>query len=298
MAVEGGQLLTFNPKDLFSTVGPGLVARGISEAAGAAGKALARSGYEGAAAALYFAAMTVSDLVRPFDVVAQQEAFESNVSGYERQGFSTSEALLYDAIGRVPVLGSVVLTMPELAGGKSLRGGDFGESLSGTEYFSRCMGVFAEFSAAGAVGLQGTSLGSSTVTLPPRLNPLNYRIELRSGTPCAPAMGLPDVRIRYFGAETESIGRGGATKGETWATRAGRAIHKSWDYGPGFDTAVRLPSGRMPDAVNWSTKEVVELKPNNPRAIRLGERQLQRYIEELNREYGGGFTGRIITYDR
>lgn len=55
--------------------------------------------------------------------------------------------------------------------------------------------------------------------------------------------------------------------GETAATRYGREIHKTFDYGPGFRREFSLPSGRRADAVNLRAREVVELKPNNPRAI-------------------------------
>lgn len=54
------------------------------------------------------------------------------------------------------------------------------------------------------------------------------------------------------------------------------------------------------DAVNLQTREVIELKPNNPRQIRQGNQQLQGYIDELNQMYPTGprFTGRVETYDR
>jgi hypothetical protein len=90
--------------------------------------------------------------------------------------------------------------------------------------------------------------------------------------------------------------RGAVRGGETVATRAGRAAHKAFDPGPGFQKEFRLPSGRRPDAVNFETKQVLELKPNNPRAIQRGERQVQQYVDELNEAYGGGFTGKVVTY--
>jgi hypothetical protein len=86
------------------------------------------------------------------------------------------------------------------------------------------------------------------------------------------------------------------TTGETVATRAGRAAHRDFDPGPGFQKEFRLPSGKRVDAVNFETKQVFELKPNNPRAIRRGERQLEVYLEELNELYGGGFTGTVKIY--
>ena len=89
-----------------------------------------------------------------------------------------------------------------------------------------------------------------------------------------------------------------AVNGETPATKLGREIHKAWEYGPGFEKEFTLPSGRRVDAINFETREVIELKPNNPRAIRSGERQLAVYIEELNQAYPGDvpWTGSVVTY--
>jgi hypothetical protein len=65
-------------------------------------------------------------------------------------------------------------------------------------------------------------------------------------------------------------------------------------------TGQRSATGRRADAVNIRTREVIELKPNNPRKIREGNKQLQGYIDELNNMYPTGprFTGRVETYDR
>jgi len=92
--------------------------------------------------------------------------------------------------------------------------------------------------------------------------------------------------------------RGIVRGGESAATRYGREIHRSHDYGPGFVKEFRdLPSGARPDAVNLRTREVVELKPDTPAAIRRGEAQLRRYASELNQEYPGPpFTTRLVTY--
>lgn len=84
--------------------------------------------------------------------------------------------------------------------------------------------------------------------------------------------------------------------GESPAAAHGREMHEAWDYGPGFEKEARLPSGSRVDAVNWETHEVVELKPNNLRAIRLGERQILRCLDELNEEWGGVWTGGVETY--
>jgi hypothetical protein len=87
--------------------------------------------------------------------------------------------------------------------------------------------------------------------------------------------------------------------GETAATAYGRAIHASYDYGSGFRPEFRLANGQRADAVNLGTREVVELKPNNPAAIARGERQVAGYAQQLNQEFPGDpFTTRVVTYDR
>jgi hypothetical protein len=58
-----------------------------------------------------------------------------------------------------------------------------------------------------------------------------------------------------------------------------------------------LPSGNRPDAINETIKEIIELKPNKPKAVATGHRQLRKYLDEL----GEGWTGRpdgIITDGR
>lgn len=86
--------------------------------------------------------------------------------------------------------------------------------------------------------------------------------------------------------------------GETSATKLGRDMHASWDYGRGFEKEFRLPSGKRVDGINFETREIVELKPNNPRQIRLGQRQVDAYVDELNQAYPGDtpWTGSVVTY--
>ncbi|MCR1784448.1 hypothetical protein KVF89_18035 [Nocardioides carbamazepini] len=77
-------------------------------------------------------------------------------------------------------------------------------------------------------------------------------------------------------------------------------MHAAWNYGSGFQREFRLPSGRRVDGINLQTRQIVELKPYNPRAIRLGQRQLDDYLKELNDAYPGStpWTGSIQTYTR
>lgn len=90
------------------------------------------------------------------------------------------------------------------------------------------------------------------------------------------------------------------TSGETPYTVYGKAIHASYDYGPGFEREFTLANNERVDAVNFETREVLELKPNNPKAIRLGLRTAQRYAAQLDKQFPGDrpFTYRVVTYDR
>ena len=69
--------------------------------------------------------------------------------------------------------------------------------------------------------------------------------------------------------------------GETQFTKYGRQAHKDYMPGEGYKKEVTLPSGKRADAVNFEKGDVRELKPNNPKAIKRGERQVQGYMKEL-----------------
>ncbi len=90
----------------------------------------------------------------------------------------------------------------------------------------------------------------------------------------------------------------GARGGETASTAAGRKAHANYGtaLGDSFDTRVSLPSGKRPDAVNWEALEVRELKPDNPRAIARGWRQVEGYRKELEEMTGQIWTSIVDTY--
>ena len=75
------------------------------------------------------------------------------------------------------------------------------------------------------------------------------------------------------------------TSGETAATKNGKAMHKQYraDEVDGVSRfkEYRLPSGKRVDFIDIENKIVYELKPNNARAISLGEKQLAGYVKEL-----------------
>lgn len=89
-----------------------------------------------------------------------------------------------------------------------------------------------------------------------------------------------------------------ARGGESSAARYGRMRHTTFDYGPGFEPEFRLPSGKRADAVDQKRRIVVELKPNDPKAIAQGWRQALRYAAELEKKTGKPFTPVVYTYER
>ena len=90
--------------------------------------------------------------------------------------------------------------------------------------------------------------------------------------------------------------------GETSYTQKGRQAHTNYDPGPGYKKEQSLPSKKRVDAINRKEGIVKELKPNNPRAIKRGEKQVQQYVDELNRvdplPNNRKWTGIVETYDR
>ncbi len=94
----------------------------------------------------------------------------------------------------------------------------------------------------------------------------------------------------YYVGDLTTLTHNNGCGGENPAAARGRQQHKDKDYGPGYEKEVRLPSGKVADAVNVEEGIVKELKPNNPRAIKRGERQAGGYAAELEEVHGKPFT--------
>ena len=93
----------------------------------------------------------------------------------------------------------------------------------------------------------------------------------------------------------------GKTGGETSYTKAGREAHANYDPGPGYRKEERLePTRKRADAVNYDEGIVRELKPNNPRALKRGWKQVQEYVDILNKTNplpdGRSWQGFVDTY--
>lgn len=86
--------------------------------------------------------------------------------------------------------------------------------------------------------------------------------------------------------------------GESAKAARGREAHKNYEnaLGEGYEFNRSLPSGRRPDAIDAENRIVRELKPDNPRAVRRGERQVEGYKKELEQMTGDKWTSHVDTY--
>lgn len=80
----------------------------------------------------------------------------------------------------------------------------------------------------------------------------------------------------------------------------GKKVHKEYKV-TAVDNIVRfkeyrLPSGKRVDYIDFETKTIYELKPNNHTQIKKGTVQLQNYLKEIQQIYGDGWTTVLDTY--
>jgi Restriction endonuclease fold toxin 9 len=181
--------------------------------------------------------------------------------------------------------------------------------------------VFAAFSTPAGVAVASEGVAAREVVVTSAFNydgPSIARVDAREmGAAEASPAQLSDMReesvsrsveerdtsttpsARSVATNTARPAGPGPRGGDSPAAARGRQAHAEANYGPGFQKEFTLPSGRRVDGINFDTRTVVELKPNNPRAIRAGERQVGGYVDELNTEFPGStpWTGRVETYD-
>lgn len=97
----------------------------------------------------------------------------------------------------------------------------------------------------------------------------------------------------YERMETHTILFPGRAADGVLGPRAGNGVQ--FKVGDGFNPRFkesRKIRGVRPDYIDFDNKIIYELKPMNPRSVRSGVRQLQRY----NKAFGGGFTLRLELY--
>ncbi len=120
-----------------------------------------------------------------------------------------------------------------------------------------------------------------------------------------PGEAVPPVLLPGFGALIKTVAdllifSQSSTSGENKFTAAGRQAHEQEQLPAGFQRDVPIPGTRLRmDGYNPETKQVLELKPNNPRQIRRGERQVEHYCAECDKSsLGPGHSSvPVQTYD-
>jgi hypothetical protein len=77
----------------------------------------------------------------------------------------------------------------------------------------------------------------------------------------------------------------------------GKRAHKAEPVRPGERAEVQTPSGKRMDRYNEEKGHIREIKPNNQRALRHGEKQVQNYKKEMEQATGRPHTTEVTPYD-
>lgn len=111
------------------------------------------------------------------------------------------------------------------------------------------------------------------------------------------------VLDRYVGKAIGGIGgvvlhAKSSTSGNNAAAALGSIIHKAWIPPLGYIKNYVIPgTKKRVDAFNRRTKHILELKPNNKRQINRGKKQVEGYIEDLQKVFPDEtITGDVVTY--
>ena len=132
--------------------------------------------------------------------------------------------------------------------------------------------------------------------------------EAKAGTEIAEDVGTLSKVVKETeegeeAAQFTEVSESLAKNGETNATKLGKEAHKAY-HPEGYDTERKLTKliddeGKeyYPDALDRENKIIRELKPNNARKIREGERQAQNYKKILENQTDEKWRTVIDTYD-
>ncbi|SEA68065.1 Restriction endonuclease fold toxin 9 [Arachidicoccus rhizosphaerae] len=131
--------------------------------------------------------------------------------------------------------------------------------------------------------------------------PSTINVEDLIALPIELGISLTRAGLKLLGKRASIIAAEDAAKtGSTVANRLGQQMHKAYKAGDVLD-GVRikefmLPSRKRIDFIDLEKKIIYELKPNNPRAIKQGYKQLEMYKQEVESIYGKGFKTILDTY--
>jgi len=80
--------------------------------------------------------------------------------------------------------------------------------------------------------------------------------------------------------------------------RRGKEAHENEVIRPGEKAEVPTPSGRRMDRYDETTRHIREIKPNNPRGLREGEKQVEEYKQEMEEVTGEKHSTEITPYGK
>ena len=107
---------------------------------------------------------------------------------------------------------------------------------------------------------------------------------------------MPPPKPPGGGTTVAAGGCPGDNNGENEHTARGKEAHKWWQPPEGYVKNFQFDNGLKPDAINFDTQDIIELKPDNPGAISAGQAQVQQYIQSAQQQFGGTWTGSVQTY--
>ena len=93
-------------------------------------------------------------------------------------------------------------------------------------------------------------------------------------------MMFPEVSVAY---KSFIPAKSAITKS---SLKYGQYMHRLYHLGEEGKEYSKI-KGIRPDFVEVKTRTIYELKPNNPRAIKRGHKQLETYKKRFEQEYGG-----------
>jgi hypothetical protein len=77
----------------------------------------------------------------------------------------------------------------------------------------------------------------------------------------------------------------------------GKRAHSEEPVRPTEKSEVTTPSGKRMDRYDATNKHIREIKPDNPRQIKRGKKQVEQYRREMEEATGEPHTGEVSTYD-
>ncbi len=86
-------------------------------------------------------------------------------------------------------------------------------------------------------------------------------------------------------------------RGEPPQLAAGKRAHREEPILPGEQAEMPTPSGRRMDRYDEGQAHIREIKPNNPRQLRAGQRQVDGYRKEMEQKTGRPHTTEVTPYD-